>query len=125
MGTVVGATLANQFSKRAQLEQWVRDCRKAEFRELMAALSKAYTSFGEFAPDMFKGEDLFRRMRVSAQFLITVRDRIYIADEVKRMRIDRLWLDAIDDFMKTLNIDKFSAAYNRINELIVSDAVRH
>jgi hypothetical protein len=125
LGAAVGATLAYQFSRRAQQEQWRRDCRRAEFRELMAELSRAYTAFGELAPDMFKGDDLFRRMRASAQFLITVRDRICIANEVKGMRIDRLWLDAVDDFIKTSDIDRFSAAYNRINEIIVAEASRH
>jgi membrane protein YqaA with SNARE-associated domain len=42
LGTTIGAFFTYQFSRKVQREQWVRDTKKQEYRELLTTLTEAY-----------------------------------------------------------------------------------
>ena len=125
-GVVIGALLVQFLSRSSERKQWIRDCRKEEFRELLTALSKAYVNISLFRPvkDLPK-EQLLEMYNLWAAALITIRDRLYISADVAELDLARKWIAADDAFKKDKSVDEFTKRYNELNSAIVEAARKH
>jgi hypothetical protein len=115
---LVGIFLGHYLTRSWQREQWLRDSRKEEFRELLTTLTRSYRT-------MVLDPNTIRTFwEANGTALNVIRDRIYIAEDLKRHDIFESWLFAVSDFEadKLNGGDKFAEAYSRINAVIVSIA---
>ena len=56
--------------------------------------------------------------------LIVLQDRIFIARDLKKKTMFRLWGDTIGDFTKDGNGDKFVARLNAVEDIIIDIAAK-
>ena len=128
-GVVVGSLLTYLFTRSAQREQWLRDCRKEEFRELLRALSDHFTILREFDRLTYHQTPAEREKLTDAEadFFRLVHSRIYIADDVDRLNIKNKWIDAVKEYCAQPDkpdLQTFYKAYNEVNGAIVKAALR-
>ena len=102
-------------------EQWMRNCKREEYRELLSALSASSIDMMEFVRTKAKRPDLpidqlFGPFKAGAR---TIADRIYIADEVARLNLGERYMEISSTLLQLLGKDDAdSAVVGRINELI-------
>jgi hypothetical protein len=127
LGTCIGAGLVYLSTRKIQQDQWLRDSRKAEFSELLKALSQSYGVMISLRTPgrLLDGHDLTNLEEAEASALRTIRDRIFIADDVARDNILELWTNASKTFDDCRDFAKFRASYNLINEVIVKAAMQN
>jgi len=117
IGVLVGAYIAN----RNQRRQWLLDNRKQEYRELLSALSSAFIALTRLNTPMIAipGE-LERELRnAETESFRILRDRLFIATEIRDTRILGLWLEATRDVDHDRDLVKFADRFNQINKTIV------
>ncbi len=126
LGTVVGVSLGHHLSQKSQREQWVRDKRTEEFRELQSALADYFTE--EIAVES-RGrtrnpEDQNKLLQLKATLFRVMRSRLFIAREIQRLDVEGRWQDALENFQRTAEVDVFVAAYDGIVQIIAESATR-
>lgn len=124
LGTCVGAGLMYLLTRKIQHDQWLLDARKAEFKELLTTLTHSYgVMISLRAPGRVKKPDDDAELEeAEASALRTIRDRIFIADDVDRDNILELWTRASRQFDDDRVFAGFRFSYNLINGLIVKAA---
>jgi hypothetical protein len=118
-----GVLIGQRMARNTQRGQWLKDCRKEEFKELLSVLTKSFAvicdGYSAFV------QDSATQMAIRDAALVamtTIRDRIYIAADVKRLNIYKLWRDAANEFEHDHVFIAFSEKYAVINALIVDAA---
>jgi hypothetical protein len=108
LGPLAGILIGHVLTRSWQREQWLLDCRKEEFRELISALTAATVEFLVFHTS--KGTTTPQPMDVwlDAQKLAyrVIRDRIYIADEVERINVSDRYLKIAKDMREFESFDE-------------------
>jgi hypothetical protein len=122
IGVLVGAYIAN----RNQKKQWVSDNKKQEYRELMTALAEAFNAVvDETVPSIAYGPEEQRAFATAKTTLvITIGDRIFIAQELKEMKFLGRWNTAVVDFHNTHDENVFTETFVGITADIVKAASR-
>jgi hypothetical protein len=88
VGVLIGAYIAN----RNQRRQWVGNCKKEEYRELISVLTKALSTYLRFHSFGVAGpEDQRSQADALDRVEETTRDRIFIAPVVKRLGVIKRW----------------------------------
>jgi hypothetical protein len=126
-GVVIGSLLTYLSTRSAQRAQWLRDCRKEEFRELLRALSEHFAILSEFWRIVQTPEDREKLTDAEANFFRVVHSRIYIADDVNRLGIKNKWSDAVKRYRanpQAPDLQTFYKAYCEVNGTIVNAALR-
>jgi hypothetical protein len=123
---LVGIFLGNYLTKSWQREQWLKDCRKEECRELLTALAKAHMklAFLKLQESQLTPEVHAQIIEAMESASITLHDRIYIAEDVKQKKLYGLWNTATRKFQENHDQASFSEVYAQISGLIVSIATR-
>lgn len=96
-GVIIGATLSYLLTRSNQHEQWRRDNRKQEYRELLSALAEAFLlvyKYGHGSPGAPEKYQLMQTMRHNS--FKVLHDRIFIAEELKSARIMGKWTNILD-----------------------------
>jgi hypothetical protein len=127
VGTLGGSVVGHLFSRSEQQENWLRDCRKEEFRELLHALSDHFTILREFERLAYHQapEEREKLTDAEANFFRVLHSRIYTADDVKRLNIKK-WIDAVKGYCAQPDrpdIQTFDKAYYEVNDAIVNAAL--
>lgn len=63
--------------------------------------------------------------KASRDCLVTIQNRIYIAKQIKPLKLDQKWLEAFDHIMKSRDTEKYGAAFREMMNSIVEVATRH
>jgi len=89
VGVLIGAYVAN----RNQRKHWVADNKKREYQELITALTRAFSAMlNRAAPLVMYGPEEQRAFAAAEeQALITISDRVFIQEEVDKMKILERW----------------------------------
>jgi hypothetical protein len=100
LGVIVGAYIAN----RNQRQHWISDCKKEEYRELLAVMSKAMTaSFVDRSislKDVFSDEKVPPTMRKNVVDVIEViQTRIFISPVIAKLDVLSRWGTALKNSM--------------------------
>jgi hypothetical protein len=91
--------MGQRMARTTQREQWLRDCRKEEFKELLSVLTKSFATISDGYSSFVQTSETQIAIRDAAlNALTTIRDRIYISEDVKRLNIYKLWRDAAREF---------------------------
>jgi hypothetical protein len=86
-GTLGGIVIGHVLTRSWQREQWLRDNRKQEYRELLTSLSAAYMHLEQNGSD---STDL-RHHPVRNEAFRSLGDRIFIDREIKKEEIYEEW----------------------------------
>jgi len=118
-GVVGGHTLARSW----QREQWIRDKRNEELRELLEALAESYRVELTLHAGAFLDPDEQRAIvEGQSNAMAVIRSRIFIVDVVARCGIELKWAEAIRDHHNTLAVAPLAATFTEIRVAIVKAA---
>ena len=113
----MGAWLARSWDK----QKWMRDNRKQECQELLAAVSEAVTL--HLARNLVGGVSLHQTNEAYHQSLKVFHSRLFIAKDVERHKLLDSWAHAVHDFNETADRVKFDASFEQIREQITQMAI--
>jgi hypothetical protein len=98
-GPLIGILVGHHLTRSWQREQWRRDNRKQEYRELLSCLSNAYTHMVRFGSGHGWPDEIHQRVEeVKTESFRVLRDRIFIAEEIKKSGIMELWAKVFHSF---------------------------
>jgi len=130
----IGAFGVHLLTQSREREKWILDSKKAEYRELLSALSQAYMSTNSVPPGFANKEDKQRYSEIAPIQDNSVRifsDRIFITKDLLLLDLQKSWHKAMEDYSYaeplTLGTSSnpatvFDTEYDRIKDEIVSVA---
>src|SRR6267378_2982277 len=120
LGPLVGVYYGHVLSKRWQKEHWIAENKKQEYRELLTTLTRTFGSIVNISLAMIAHgpEEQRAHAEMEAQALMTIRDRIFIAGELREMKLGEKWIKAARDFDNTRDYDAFAKSFGEITRLI-------
>jgi|ERR1019366_5537332 hypothetical protein len=89
VGVLIGAYIAN----RNQRKNWIADCKKEEYRELLSVVASAYAKLLSVR-HKFVWNDEARDIQL--QVASVLRDRIFIAKQLLRLDAMNRWVRAFE-----------------------------
>jgi hypothetical protein len=126
IGTLCGSVVQNFLSRSTQREQWMRDRRLEEFRELLVSLTASMYAEVEA---MYKTELLPKeredKERKTADFFQVVQTRIFTFTDVRRLDLQGKWLTAVNAY-RTSNshdIKTLENEYKTLSKKLVDAAI--
>jgi hypothetical protein len=128
IGTLCGIVFGHFLSRSSQREQWMRDRRHEEFKELLDALVASMhaevesTYQGDLTP-----EERYSETRATADFFRVVQTRIFTFTDVKRLDLKREWLAAVNAHRtsRPLDLGTFEKTYQELTQRLVDAATAH
>jgi hypothetical protein len=126
-GTVVGIAIGHFLVRDWDRRKWLLDRRNEEFKELMTVIATAYAKCGDprYHFHELTVESLMEMNAASTNCLVTIQNRIYIAEHIKHLRLDYMWLNAFESLVKEKNPEKYGAAVRKMMDSIVAIAREH
>ena len=124
VGPLVGVCIGAYLTKRWQRSQWIADHKRGEYRKLLSTLAETFVSITKLrAPGLALGPREQRRLfNLEARAGVVILDRIFIADEVKKMDLLRRWNQALREYDHTLNHLNFAKAHGFISRDLRKEA---
>jgi hypothetical protein len=123
--TFVGLVMGQRMARNTQREQWLKDCRKEEFKELLSVLTQSFATICDlYSSSGRSGNDARVAREAAILALSTISDRIYIAKDVKELNIHKIWRDAANEFEHDHVFVAFGEKYALINAMIVDAATK-
>jgi hypothetical protein len=95
ISSLIGTVLAHLLSSRREQRVWVKDNKKAEWRELIETLDKCFAQmFKAFGPEYFtKSDEPYEGMENGD---LVIQNRIFIAETLKASGIIEKWKEIVD-----------------------------
>ena len=101
VGTFGAPLVALKVNRSWQREQWVRDERLKEYRELLDALAESFRLEMLGHNNMLAQDELRSLAEATSQVTKVVRSRVFIAAEVHRLDIEQRWIEARTIYSET------------------------
>lgn len=103
VGPLVGIYIGQSLSKSTQHQQWMRDCRKAEFEALVSALLSAALEIQDYLLSKEQNwPGLEACLETAKQALkrarLVIETRIYVAEDVRRLDVYNRFAKIAEDF---------------------------
>lgn len=125
VGTFGAPIVTLKMNRAWQREQWMRDERVKEYRELLDALAESMRVVLMRHGDVLPSEDQSRHVEALSNITRVMRNRILIAAEAYQMDIETKWFEAIRVYRHTLDLSALSSAYGKIQVEIARAVQRH
>jgi hypothetical protein len=120
IGPLVGILVGHVLTRSWQQKQWILDRRNEEWRELLTALSDSLrVSLKIFPARALDPEEQREIVSAQAECFRVIRDRIFIAADVKALDFENRWSAAVQHHSQTLDAPKLGKAYDVIRLEIV------
>lgn len=125
-GTLAGGPITQYVARRSQREQWKRDKKTEEYRELLDALTMAYLDTCEIQrlamigigrDDVDDGEIESSNTEMTAYRLL--RNRLFTAIELEEEDVADRWDTALRYFRNHGGVERFSEQFRSISATIV------
>jgi hypothetical protein len=113
VGTVSGALANSLITRSTQRNQWVRDKKMQEYRELLSALSRAEMLLIQ-SRGVRGGEDGRPLDEATLEARIAIKDRIFIANVMKEVDVEARWRSILIHYYKERNTQEFTGAYSTL-----------
>lgn len=118
----IGAWLTGARERR----HWLNDCRKEEYKELLNALMKATIAILQDENMAFESymrpEKAHDAEDCYLKAIEVIGDRIFIADDLKKMKIRERWIGAMKALRAIKNTQQFSDTVEAIHNDLVEAA---
>jgi hypothetical protein len=123
-GTLGGIVVGNLLTRSWQRTQWLMDQRKDEFRELIKGLDDAMRALMERDTTRFDLTPAERRDRArsSSDFHQIIRTRLFTADDIQTIGLERGWQDVVDKYMSEGSTELFQMRYDSLVKALVKAA---
>ena len=119
----LGIFLGNVLTRSSEREQWIKDKRNEEWRELLTALAESLRVHLRMYPGRPLGQDDQREiLNVSEACFRAIRDRIFIAADVRKLNLENWWSAAVMRHQEDLDALKLGSTYDAIRVEIVKMA---
>jgi hypothetical protein len=123
VGPLAGVALGHFLTRSWQHKQWLLDQRKEEWRELLTALAESLRASLKIYPARsLSGDEEREIVNAQADSFRVIRDRIYIAIDVKELDLENRWSAAVQHHSQTLDARALGRAYDAIRLEIVKRA---
>jgi len=120
VGPLIGIALGHFLTRSWQHQQWLLDRRKEEWRELLTALAESLRSSLKICPArVLSGDEEREIVNAHADSFRVIRDRIYIAADVKSLELENRWSAAVQHHSQTLDAAALGRTYDAIRLEIV------
>jgi hypothetical protein len=120
-GTLGGVFLGQRMTKDAQREQWIRDNRKEESRELMIALAESLRTALMMYPGAVLNLDQKRLIvETHSNAMRAIRSRIFIVDVILKVDAETKWGLALQAHQQSLDRDALGQVFNEIRLEVVN-----
>ena len=126
IGTLCGIVVGHFLSRSSQREQWMRDRRHEEFRELLGALTASmYAEVEAMYETELTPKEQEDKRRKTADFFQVVQTRIFTFTDVKRLDLKREWLAAVNAHLTSRphDIETLEKAYEALMQRLVDAAI--
>jgi hypothetical protein len=126
LGPLVGVRYGHVLSKRLQKEHWTTDNKKQEFREVLSAITEAFSTIVRYgSAGIATGpEEQRARDRAESTSFAILRDRLFIARELEELRAIHRWAEATRDFDNQHDITQFTQRFAKLTSDIKEAALR-
>ncbi len=97
----IGAFGVHLLTQSRERERWILDSKKAEYRELLSALSQAYMSTSSVPSGIANNEDRQRYSAIAPIQDNSIRifsDRIFITKDLPLLDLQKSWRKAMEDY---------------------------
>lgn len=123
---LVGILVGHYLSRSWQQTQWMQDRRKEEWRELLAVITRSFVTICKYTGPMMvlDGDDMRTLDEAQTVAQTTIRDRIFIAKEVKALGVYETWVKAVQTFENDKVYIGFAEQYAILNAKIVAAATK-
>jgi hypothetical protein len=122
-GTLGGIVVGHILTRSWQQQQWELDRRNEEWRELLTALADSLRVALKIYPMRALDPDEQREIvEAHANCFRVIRDRIFIASDVKALDLENRWSAAVQHHSQTLDPNRVGSVYNGIRLEIVKIA---
>jgi hypothetical protein len=126
IGGALGGIVTGHFlTKNSQHDQWLRDCRKEEFKGLLATLTKSWLYISTF--DELSGatpEERFGVLTARSDVILAIGVLVYIDKDMSGLDVSNEWKNAVKTLEENHSIEEFKQRYNDIRNAIVKVASR-
>jgi hypothetical protein len=126
-GPLVGVMIGAYIGSRNQKKQWLRENRKAEYRELLSALADAGSSFlvhySIFSTEA-TAEQKFRTGETSRKAVDVIYNRLFVAREIQELDILKRWDKAMSALQRSHDMDAFAKGIDAIMTDIRATALK-
>lgn len=129
VGPVVGLLVGHFLTRSWEKKRWELDNRKQEAREILPALSAAYLALLNIGASrrvsgVIAGEEEKNAWLLTHDSFRALRDRIFLAHDLKGAKLLNRWTEAIKTFDHKNDLETLTKAYNAINDEIVALAMK-
>ena len=125
IGPLVGVLIGAYLSTRTERRHWLRDNERLEYRQLFTTLIRSYSTIVNIKSRSLRtGEDELQAEQARLESLNVVRDRIFIAPEIRQMQILDTWSTALDHFQAQRDYKAFAAEFAGIMDRLRRSAER-
>lgn len=123
IGPLVGVRYGQDLARRNQRTQWILDNHRVEWKELINAIDATFTQYIEYRNTSVKGpEEHAMVQEAERRFLVTVRDRLFIAEEVEALKVYERFIKAIRTFETRWGVNEFAEEYGAIKKDVLAAA---
>jgi hypothetical protein len=123
---LVGLLTGAWITRHNQREQWIAENKKQEYRELQTALIRALSAILDHNAALRRGDEARVEEITQIYFhcLRTLRDRIYIAEEVEREGFSEKFSTPVSNYIRGGPVSDVEVATNAIMARIVELATK-
>ena len=126
ISVIAGALLNHQLTRSGQTNKWILEERKQEARELLTALTEQFDATLRFR---LRGIEIASEQRklldeADRKANRALRDRIFLAQDVKQNNLLRRWIDAKNAFSENFEVNVFADEIAAISDSIVKAATK-
>jgi hypothetical protein len=110
VGPLLGIFVGSYLTRSAQRRQWLADEKVKEWRELLGTLTTSFTTIVQFSTGgKTSAEDLTAHIAAGE----VLGNRIFIAEEVRQLKIHDKWREAVGTFEQDRNPTTFGTNFGR------------
>jgi hypothetical protein len=127
IGPLAGIVVGHFLTRSWQLRQWILDRRNEEWRELLTALATSLRESLKIYPaHALTSEEQREITEAHADCFRVIRDRLFIAKDVKALQLENRWSEAVRHHSQTLDARKLGKVYDDIRlEILKVATTRH
>jgi hypothetical protein len=91
IGSLLGSLITLYFSSRQRRQEWVKDNKKQEWRELISTLSQSFHYIKNNSFGLVSGEQEKGCMEADAEARRAIESRIFVARQIQRENVLERW----------------------------------
>jgi len=117
IGPLIGVLVGGWITTRTQRKHWILDNKKAEYSELISTIADSGSKllvFWGMEPVVANPEEQFQIGETARKSVDVIYNRLFIANEILKLKIQDRWETAISKLRKTRDLDEFGKTMDGI-----------